>query len=174
MAFDDKFSISNKGISLIYNKYLMRLREMTDIVQVQSVDYSSPDIRRKIQELDKKIFTDEYINTQSDSLATWWFLLVNGEIAGYFSILPRPPGGYLSRSGLLPKFRGRGLQKTMIKARVNYAKKQNWSWVVTDTHKENFASIKSLKDTGFVQYKPKNPRMKSSWIKQSYFWIKRL
>jgi predicted GNAT family acetyltransferase len=65
-------------------------------------------------------------------------------------------GGYLSRAGVLSQFRGCGLQKRMIKQRLQYAKQQGWAWVTTDTC-ENVASSNSLITCGFKMFKPEFP-----------------
>ena len=142
-------------------------------VKFQRVDYADPHAQKLIQKLNKTIFTDELIDTSKDATAVWWLAFVNGDVAGYCAIMPRGRGGYLSRAGVLSKFRGQGLQKQMIALRLRYARQQGWPWVVTDTHKENTASIASLSSMGFEPYQPRNPKMSRSWIKQSKFWIRR-
>lgn len=152
----------------------MLLQEITGSLEIQKVDYDDPKIRRLIQQLNRRIFTDELIDTSKDNQAVWWIVSVDGEIAGYCSIMPRAQGGYLSRAGVLRQFQGQGLQKQMIKTRLDYARQQGWPWVVTDTHRENWASMHNLQKMGFRPYKPRRPQMPSSWIKQSRFWILRL
>ena len=142
-------------------------------VKFQRVDYADPKAQKLIQKLNKTIFAHELVDTSKDAKAVWWLAFIDGDVAGYCAIMQRGRGGYLSRAGVLARFRGQGLQKQMIALRLRYAKQQGWPWVVTDTHEENAASIASLSSMGFEPYRPRNPKMPRSWIKQSKFWIRR-
>jgi ribosomal protein S18 acetylase RimI-like enzyme len=143
-------------------------------VTFRRVDYSDPEVKKMIKDLNRRIFTDELIDTSKDAQAVWWIARAGDQVVGYCAILPRGKGGYLSRAGVLPDFRGQGLQKQMITLRLRYAQSQGWPWVVTDTHRENVASIRSLEKIGFRPYRPRNPQMPKSWIAQSRFWIYQL
>jgi len=142
-------------------------------VKFQQVDSSDPEIKKIIKQLNRRIFTDELIDTSQDARATWWIAYQGDQVAGYCAILPRGRGGYLARAGVLKDFRGQGLQKRMIALRLRYAREQGWPWVVTDTHKQNEASIRSLEQMGFRPYRPRRPHMPRSWAAQSRFWIYR-
>lgn len=73
--------------------------------------------------------------------------------------------GYLCRSGILPEFRGKGLQKRLIRARIRKARELGWQALVTDTRK-NPASANSLIACGFKMYEPQNP-----WsFKDACYW----
>ena len=77
--------------------------------------------------------------------------------------------GYLCRCGVIPEHRGYGLQKRLIRVRVNYARKTGWGWVVTDTT-DNIPSSNNLISCGFRLYSPSNP-----WsFKNALYWIKSL
>jgi ribosomal protein S18 acetylase RimI-like enzyme len=143
-------------------------------VTFRRVDYSDPQVKKMIKDLNRRIFTDELIDTSKDAQAVWWIARAGDQVVGYCAIMPRGKGGYLSRAGVIPDFRGQGLQKQMITLRLRYAQHQGWPWVVTDTHRENMASIHSLEKIGFRPYRPRNPQMPKSWIAQSRFWIYRL
>jgi len=62
--------------------------------------------------------------------------------------------GFLSRSGVLPCARGKGLQKKLIRARVNHAKKIGPTCVITYASMDNIASSRHLIQCGFELYLP--------------------
>lgn len=64
--------------------------------------------------------------------------------------------GYLSRSGVLDRHQGKGLQKRMIRIRITKAKRLGWKWLITDTS-QNPASANSLIACGFRMYEPRRP-----------------
>lgn len=89
----------------------------------------------------------------------WWILKDGDKSAAYAGIVPSARaalGGYLSRSGVLTAYRGHGIQKRLIKARLAYAKLLGWSEIVTDTT-NNPASSNSLIACGFKLYSPEKP-----------------
>ncbi len=62
---------------------------------------------------------------------------------------------YLSRAGVVPEARGKGLQKRMIRLRVAHARRhQPGCTVITDTTHDNYASANSLMACGFRLYAP--------------------
>jgi ribosomal protein S18 acetylase RimI-like enzyme len=109
----------------------------------------------RIVAMDAKCFA-ENAPALSDNSGAWWIAYTGDEEAGYCGIKQSSTGkgyGYLCRAGVLPKYRGCGLQKQMIRCRVAYARAQGWQFVVTDTH-ENNASSNSLIACGFRLYDP--------------------
>lgn len=64
--------------------------------------------------------------------------------------------GYLSRAGVLPGHRGKGLQKRLIRVRIARARQLGWKWLLSDTS-ENPASANSLIACGFRMYEPRDP-----------------
>ncbi len=73
--------------------------------------------------------------------------------------------GYLCRAGVLPEYRGLGIQKRLIRVRVAYARKLGYLAVVTDTT-DNPASANSLISCGFKLYQPFFP-----WaFKHTCYW----
>lgn len=77
--------------------------------------------------------------------------------------------GYMCRVGVLPEYRGNGLQKRLIRTRLAHAKRHGWVAVITDTY-DNPPSSNSLISCGFKLYNPENP-----WsFKNALYWIKRL
>jgi GNAT superfamily N-acetyltransferase len=76
---------------------------------------------------------------------------------------------YLCRAGVLRAFRGKGIQKKLIRIRVNYARREGFTWMISDTF-YNPASANSLINCGFKMFNPTNP-----WsFKDACYWRKRL
>lgn len=61
---------------------------------------------------------------------------------------------YLSRAGVLPEFRGNGIQNRLIDVRHRYAKKHDCLGSYTYTHPENIPSNNSLINSGFKLFQP--------------------
>jgi len=91
----------------------------------------------------------------------WWFLARDkaGAVAGFAGMVPSARWGdtvYFCRAGVLETHRGKGLQKRLIRARVNHARKLGYKWVITNTY-ENPASANSLISCGFRVFTPSKP-----------------
>jgi GNAT superfamily N-acetyltransferase len=89
----------------------------------------------------------------------WWLTFDDDEPIAFAHLLPSTwydNAGYLSRSGVIPKYRGYGLQKRLIRARVTQARRNGWEWLRTDT-RGNPASSNSLISCGFRLFEPKHP-----------------
>ena len=93
------------------------------------------------------------------TLNNWWVLWADGVEAGYgamrFVEAYDGAAAYMTRVGILPRFRGRGLQKWLVRARVRYAKSVGVARVVTYTICENHPSSNNLIKCGFRVYQPK-------------------
>lgn len=90
---------------------------------------------------------------------TIWLLARDGmQPLGYAGLKVYEPGSaYLNRAGVLPQYRGKGLQKKLVKARLRLAKKLGVETVVTYTMSHNHASSNTLISCGFRLYEPKFP-----------------
>ncbi len=97
--------------------------------------------------------------SEPDGTGCWWIAFAKKEAAGYAELRPSittPNAGYMARSGVLPKFRGHGLQKRLIKKRIEKARELGWDTLITDTY-DNPASANSLIACGFRVYHPDKP-----------------
>jgi GNAT superfamily N-acetyltransferase len=95
-----------------------------------------------------------------------WLALEGDAEVGFASVCITGRMAYLSRAGVVPSHRGRGLQKRMIRARVAYAKRNGCECVITDTTTSNLASANSLITSGFKLYRPQ-----WSWaLSDSLYW----
>tara|TARA_B100001094_G_C17536787_1_gene487233 strand:+ start:115 stop:543 length:429 start_codon:yes stop_codon:yes gene_type:complete len=105
--------------------------------------------------------------------ANWWWVGRELEQPVCFASLKQSSQWcdtvYLARSGVLPKWRGQGLQKKMITIREKFARKLGYNWVITDTT-DNLPSSNSLISKGYKMFYPSNP-----WgYSNSLYWRKEL
>lgn len=138
--------------------------------QVKRIDATDPVQRALLQWIQLATLPgDEPINCDEGA---WWVAYVGGAPVGFGGVKPSSQFancGYLCRSGVIPSHRGRGLQKRLIRAREQYAKRQGWEWLLTDTC-DNPASANSLASMGYRMYQPRRP-----WaLPRSLYWRKKL
>lgn len=89
----------------------------------------------------------------------WWIARDVDKLTGFAGMIPSVrwiDTIYLCRAGVVPAYRGMGLQKKLIRARINKAKKLGYKWIVTDTT-DNPASSNSLIAYGFKLFQPAKP-----------------
>lgn len=103
----------------------------------------------------------------------WWWVVYDGHIPVGFAGLVRSVSwsdtGYLCRAGVVPAYRGRGIQNRLIAVRVRKAKALGWNWLISDT-RDNPASSNSLINQGFKLFDPSSP-----WgYSDALYWRKRL
>lgn len=114
-------------------------------------------------------FADELYDLQAKCLPVdapchvdigWWWLAFDDDTpAGFGSLCASnqyAERGYLCRAGTLPEFRGRGIQKRLIRVREAYARRLGFGTIVTDTF-QNAPSSNALISCGFKLYDPRTP-----------------
>lgn len=100
----------------------------------------------------------------------WYATMGSGPFevcAGFGTLLVMKSRGvcFLNSSAVRPKFRGNGLHKRLIKARLAYAKKLGLQ-AITYTGKDNVVSANNLIACGFWQYVPEN-----KWVGNDFnYW----
>lgn len=103
---------------------------------------------------------------------TWWIVQTDGVFVAFSGIQRSrqwSDAGYLVRAGVLPRARGQGLQRRLVRAREHFAKQQGWRWLVTATL-GNPASANTLIASGFRLYEPTTP-----WLAEgALYWRKRI
>jgi len=116
-------------------------------------------VEKEVLRLDKAIFAGSPKVELTDA---WWWLVRNDEgkpiaFAGMRPAIMDCHKGmaYMVRSGVIKSERGQGIQKKLIKARINLARRLGFSAVVTYVMDWNLASANSLIGCGFKLYKPK-------------------
>ena len=111
-----------------------------------------------VARLDAKIFLESAEDEALDPSTLWWVLSVGGKIAGFAGLKAGVEGavqyGYLAKAGLLPEFRGKGLQKLLISVRDREAKKLSLSMNITYVAYWNLASANNLIACGYRLYDP--------------------
>ena len=140
-------------------------------ITVKKVDPRSYEIANTLRHLQKECLPND--EPYPINKGHWWIAYVDDVIPVAFAGLVRSSSwydcGYLCRAGVLDKYTGNGIQKRLIKAREQYAKRLGWNWLITDTH-QNPASSNSLIASGFRLYNPTHP-----WgLKNALYWRKRL
>lgn len=106
--------------------------------------------------------------------ALQWWIAYDRDIPIAYAALSKskqvPNRGYLSAAGVLPGYRGLGIQKRLIRVRQAYARRNGMTCLVTDTVTSNPASSNSLIACGFKAFYPPHP-----WkIGQACYWRKEL
>lgn len=90
----------------------------------------------------------------------WWWIVYDGDkpigFAGMYRSNRWRDAGYLCRSGVLPAYRGRGLQKRLIRLRERKGRAIGLAWLISDTY-ENPPSANSLIACGYRTYQPVEP-----------------
>lgn len=97
-----------------------------------------------------------YDSVFMEKKAWFWVGYYNGTPVAFCALAPSIRWSdcvYLARAGVVPEFRGQGLQKRMIELRERWARKQSYKWAVTDTT-DNPASSNSLIARGYKLYEP--------------------
>jgi RimJ/RimL family protein N-acetyltransferase len=107
--------------------------------------------------LDEECFPDDHRVTLDGSL--WWVVYRGKQPIGYAGLRPCREGhnaglGFLCRVGVLPRHRGRGLQKRLIRVREAAARALGLRELVTYCVPWNCASINSLVRCGYRFYRP--------------------
>lgn len=107
-----------------------------------------------IARLDRQCFPgdDPYRFTE----AKWWVALLGGQPVAYAGARYWSPdnGVFLCRAGTLPAARGMGLQRSLIRVRLRWAKKIGASCVYTYTMPHNAKSARNLVRCGFLPWSP--------------------
>lgn len=138
---------------------------MLQIKRVDPLKYS--DVLKRLQQ--ECLPVDELYDVRN---GYWWIAYYKHIPVGFagLSVVKSWPGaGYLCRSGVIHVFRGKGLQKRLIRVRARFAKELGLEYLISDTHL-NPASANSLIACGFKTYNPESP-----WaFDDSIYWMRKL
>lgn len=143
--------------------------EVDDAYRIRRIDNKRPEVQQLLKRLQKVCLPDDRVfNTDQ---GYWWVAYHDVETIAFAGMVPSSNWtdvGYLCRAGVVPDHRGRGLQKRLIRARMQSAKRIGWRWLITDTRSPESAN--SLISCGFKMYQPSNP-----WAyRDSCYWRKEL
>jgi GNAT superfamily N-acetyltransferase len=102
----------------------------------------------------------------------WWIAYHSGQPVGFCGLRRSAQWfdtAYLCRAGVLKQFRGKGLQKRLIRVRERHAKRLKMNWLITDTY-NNPQSANSIISCGFKMFTPSKP-----WgADETCYWRKKL
>lgn len=113
-----------------------------------------------VHTLDAQVFDYQKHHPVSTEGSTWWIVYDGEEPVAYAGadFLKEKNTVYLCRAGVLPEYRGMGLQKELIKRRLKWAKEVcEVDVVVTYTDVDNVHSVNNLIKSGFLMYSPDFP-----------------
>lgn len=106
--------------------------------------------------------------------ADWWLAFDGSKAVGFCGMRPSVEWSntaYMCAAGVAESHQGQGLQKRLIKVRLQRAAMLGHDWVITYTLKDNYPSINNLLACGFRSYEPKR-----LWagIKGVMYWKRRI
>ena len=136
----------------------------------QQVSLGDRGIKRRLMVLQKACLPDDKLYLPDDGV--WWMAYRQKTPVGFSCATPSKQlvdGVYLGRCGVLPAYRGRGIQRQMIRLRVAWAKRHGYNWAVSDTT-DNIPSANNLISCGFRLYVPE---VQYSFVRTLY-WRKKL
>jgi GNAT superfamily N-acetyltransferase len=133
---------------------------VTAKVIIRKVDVSDVLVRQAIAELIKECFSaveTEWAGRLHHTTGDWWIATCRGKEVGMAGMVPSYQvrnAGYLHCSGVIPAFRGHGIQRRLIQKRIACARRYGWRQLFTETINSNAASANSLIRCGFRQFNP--------------------
>jgi GNAT superfamily N-acetyltransferase len=128
-------------------------------MKIQRVDIRLDSVQTRLSALQKKCLP--YDKPYDTTHGYWWIATSNGVDCGFAGLVYSSRWsdcGYLIRAGVVPNYRGRGLQKKFIRVRIRQAKTLKMNWLITSTY-DNPASANSLISCGFKMFNPSQPWM---------------
>jgi N-acetylglutamate synthase-like GNAT family acetyltransferase len=104
--------------------------------------------------MDRICFPDDIADVSS--YTKWWVAEDNGKLVAYsgLKLVGNEDVGYFCRVGVLPSYRGRGLQRRMMRAKIRYARKLKLKRIVSYTTPLATVSGNNLIECGFRLYRP--------------------
>jgi GNAT superfamily N-acetyltransferase len=139
-------------------------------MKIVAVDASDPATAALLQYLQLQILPHDI--PQDVHVGYWWVAYDKDLPVAFALLMPSvqwSDTGYLSRSGVLSSYRGKGLQKRLVRVRERKAKKLGWKWLISDTNL-NPPSSNNLITCGYRIFQPSSP-----WgFETAIYWRKAL
>ena len=137
----------------------------------RQVDTTDLGIQEQLRHLQKTCLPGDTLH--ATHYGHWWILYTeSGNLAGFCGMVPSTRWidcMYLCRAGVLNAHRGHGLQKKLIRVRLQKARALGMNWVISDTY-DNPASANNLIGSGFKMFNPTEP-----WgAKGTLYWRKKI
>lgn len=110
-----------------------------------------------LRQLDKTCFPIDTPYSPTTEGTTWWLVYDEDKVPVAFAgvrYMPIDNYFYLCRAGVIPRARGKGLQRRLIRVRLAFAKKRGAAGVYTMTSVDNPASSNNLIRCGFELFIP--------------------
>lgn len=127
-------------------------------------------VKQRLKVLQKACLPGDKLYFPEDGV--WWIAYIRSTPVGFGCVTPskqQDDAAYLGRCGVLPAYRGRGIQRQMIRLRVFWARRHGYKWAVSDTT-DNIPSANNLIACGFRLYVPE---VRYSFARALY-WRKKL
>ena len=109
--------------------------------------------------MDEICFPDEKTPIIGKREYHWWIVYSDGKPVAYAGAKKYLCYLDLIRVGVLPEYRGNGIQKMLIASRVEFAREQEVHEVITYTSRCNLHSIDNLRESGFVIWAPTDKKI---------------
>ena len=123
-----------------------------------------PTDRAHIESMQRLLFPTPANYLASLDEGQWWIATAPSDdgfdLAGFCAVAPSRQWtdcAYLSRAGVMPAFRGQGLQRRFIRTRLAWARANGYRFAITETTANNCPSINNLIDCGFKAFDPPRP-----------------
>lgn len=103
----------------------------------------------------------------------WWLANDSDLYIAFACLMPArgwKDASYLARSGVIRSYRGKGIQRRLIRVRENAARREGKTTTISDCVFDNIPSANNLIASGYKLYKPSTP-----WgLPESIYWEKPL
>lgn len=139
-------------------------------ITYRQLDASEPENKQLLKVMQKACLPADSLYFPEDGV--WWVAYRKDTLVGFSCLSPSQQmedGIYLGRCGVLKAYRGYGIQRQMIRLRVQWARRHEYRWAVSDTT-DNIPSANNLISCGFRLYTPKIAYS----FARSLYWRKRL
>lgn len=107
-----------------------------------------------IVKLDSRIFPNDIFYEHENN--HYWTVKKESKVIGFCmaTVWEVNKALFLSRAGIIPSERGKGLQRRMIRVRENFARKNKIKDIITYVSKDNIPSFVNLIKSGYFVYEP--------------------
>ena len=108
-----------------------------------------------------------------DPKSGFWWVVFDGDLPVAFAALRNVPSwahtGYMARCGVLPAYRGRGIQRSLLTVREKMARRLGMVRIISTTY-NNPASANNLIARGYRTYEP----VQRWGANETIYWVKNL
>lgn len=112
------------------------------------------DDMQAIHELDRATFPGDKPTLERESTHVWWVAEDRtGAAVAFIGLGTGVKNASISRVGVLPAYRGHGLQKRLVRTAIRYARKQGFKFLLTYVLASNIPSLRALLACGFKPHR---------------------